>query len=260
MDDWQHPLDTDRPTPMWFQISERLRLAIEAGVFGPGDTLPSEAELNRQFGVSRATSRGALNDLETRGYIVRRSGRGSIVLRKRVDQPAEALSGFSEDMRRRGLRPSYRVLKIGRVSATANVAEALEVSRGSKVFLSHRVLLADDEPIGLALSWLAPRLFRNQRPPTAEELQTGSLYGWLKSTCGVAMGRARTFVESAAADPFQAEILKVDAGFPLLLARRNSYDTGDKPIEHVDLSFRSDRYRFQLETRGSEASGRRAIE
>jgi len=249
MDDWKHPLDTDGPTPMWFQIAERLRHAVETGRFGPGDTLPSEAELNLQFGVSRATSRSALNDLERRGYIVRRSGRGSIVLRKRVDQPAEAMSGFSEDMRRRGLRPSYQVLKVGREAATASVAEALEVRRGAKVFLSHRVLLADDEPIGLALSWLAPRLFRNHGPPTAEELETGSLYGWLGSKCGVTMGRAHTYIESAAADPHQARILGVEEGFPLLLAIRNTYDTDDKPIEHVDLSFRSDRYRFQLEMR-----------
>lgn len=250
MADWQQPLDTDVPTPKWYQISERLKQAIEAGQFAPGDTLPSEAELNLHFSVSRATSRSALNDLETRGYIVRRSGRGSIVLRKRVDQPAEALSGFSEDMRRRGLRPSYRVLKVSREPTTATVAEALEVRRGAKVFLSHRLLLADDEPIGLALSWLAPRLFRCHVPPTADELEQGSLYNWLRSTCDVTMGRARTYIESAAADPCQAEMLQVDEGFPLLLARRDSYDTDGKPIEHVDLSFRSDRYRFQLETRG----------
>lgn len=249
MTDWKRPLDDDAPMPLWFQIAERLRHAVETGVFGPGDTLPSESELNRQFGVSRATSRSALNDLEKRGYIVRRSGRGSIVLRKRVDQPAEALSGFSEDMRRRGLTPSYRVLRAGPATATASVAEALEVRRGAKVFHSHRVLLADGEPIGLALSWLAPRLFRHHAPPTAAELETGSLYDWLSATCGVTMGRARTYIESAAADPGQAEILEVEAGFPLLLALRDSYDTDDKPIEHVDLSFRSDRYRFQLEMR-----------
>ncbi len=249
MDDWQQPLEPDGPTPMWFQIAKRLRHAIETGVFGPGDTLPSEAELNRQFGVSRATSRSALNDLETRGHIVRRSGRGSIVVRKRIDQPAEQMSGFSEDMRRRGLRPAYRILKVGREAAIASVAEALEVRRGTKVFLSHRVLLADGEPIGLALSWLAPRLFRRHPPPTAEELETGSLYGWLKTTCGVSVGRAQEYIEAASADSFQAGILDVNEGFPLLIARRLSFDTEDKPVEFVDLRFRSDRYRFQLEMR-----------
>ena len=249
MDDWKQPLDTKGATPMWFQIAERLRHAVETGVFGPGDTLPSEAELNRQFCVSRATSRSALNDLETRGYIVRRSGRGSIVLRKRVDQPAEEMSGFSEDMRRRGLRPSYRVLKVGREPAAASVAEALEVRRGAKVFLSHRVLLADGEPIGLALSWLAPRLFRGHAPPTAEELETGSLYGWLKSTCGVTVGRAHEYIEAASANSFQAGILDVNEGFPLLIARRLSFGTKDKPVEYVVLRFRSDRYRLELEMR-----------
>ena len=249
MVDWQQSLDADGPTPLWFQIATRLKDAIETGVFGPGDTLPSEAQLNRQFGVSRATSRSALNDLEARGYIVRRSGRGSIVLRKRVDQPAEQMSGFSEDMRRRGLRPSYRLLKLGREPATGSVAEALEVRRGAKVFRSHRVLLADGEPIGLALSWLAPRLFRGHRPPTSEELETGSLYGWLQTKCGVTVGRANTFIEAASSDQFQAGILDVDEGFPLLVARRCSFDADNKPVEYVDLTFRSDRYRFQLEMR-----------
>jgi hypothetical protein len=50
-------------------------------------------------------------------------------------------------------------------------------------------------------------------------------------------------------DRFQAGILDVDEGFPLLVARRCSFDADNKPVEYVDLTFRSDRYRFQLEMR-----------
>lgn len=249
MIDWTQPLDEDAPAPLWFQIAERLRRAVEAGTFAPGETLPSEAQLNRQFGVSRATSRAALNELESLGLIVRRSGKGSIVLRKRVDQPAEEMSGFSEDMRRRGLDPSYRVLEIGPEPITAEAAEALEVAPGTRVFRSHRLLLADGEPIGTALSWLPPRLFRTQAHPTAEELETGSLYAWLKAHCGVTVQRAREYIEATATGKALAETLDVSRGFPLLVARRQSFDAQDKPAEFVILSFRSDRYRFQLEVR-----------
>ncbi len=246
---WREPIDNDGPVPRWFQIAERLRRAIEREEFSPGDTLPSEAELNRQFGVSRATSRTALNELETDGLIVRRSGKGSIVLRKRVDQPAEEMSGFSEDMRRRGLTPSHRVLEIGVAKAGSEVAEALEISRGTKVFRSHRLLLADAAPIGMAVSWLAPRLFRAQRPPSAGELTDGSLYDWLKARCGVSVSRAREYIEADAADMAQAETLGVALGLPLLVARRQSFDATDKPFEYVVLRFRPDMYRFHLELR-----------
>ncbi|UWQ21782.1 GntR family transcriptional regulator [Jannaschia sp. W003] len=249
MDDWQRPLAADSPAPLWFQIAERLRRAVEDGTFPPGETLPSEAQINRQFGVSRATSRAALNELESAGLIVRRSGKGSIVLRARVEQPAEEMAGFSEDMRRRGLEPSYRVLGTGHVPAAAEAAEALEVAIGTEVFRSHRLLLADGEPIGTAMSWLPPRLFRSHPYPTGEELETGSLYAWLRDRRGVTVQRAREYIEAAATDGALARTLGVPRGSPLLIARRQSFDAQDKPAEYVILSFRPDRYRFHLEVR-----------
>ena len=203
--------------------------------------------MNEVFGVSRATSRSALNELENEGLIVRRSGKGSIVLRSRVDQPAEESSSFAVDMRRRGFEPSYRTQSAGRLHANREAAEALEVKPNSLVFCSRRLLMADDEPIGLAISWLAPRLFRKVRHPTAEELTTGSLYDWLHRNCGVTFGHAREYIEAAVADPTMAEALEVPAGAPLLVARRQSFDRTGKPAEFAVLHFRADRYRFQLE-------------
>lgn len=249
MNSWLQPIDEDSPTPLWFQITEQLRAAIETGVFKPGDTLPSEAELNNYFRVSRATSRAALNQLQTAGLIVRRSGKGSIVVRKRVDQPVEELAGFSEDMHRRGLTPSYRVLEVGHAPASAEAAEALEVPYGTEIFRSHRLLLADNEPIGTAVSWLPPRLFRASPYPTSQELESGSLYRWLSEKCGITIRRAREYIEAAGTEATLAKNLGVTKGFPILIARRQSFDEHDKPVEYVTLSFRSDLYRFHLEVR-----------
>lgn len=245
--DWSAALPSDSNLPLWVQISHRLREAIGSGVFQPGSLLPSEAELNRLFGVSRATSRSVLDELERQGLIIRRAGKGSIVLRQRVDQPAERMAGFSEDMRQRGLEPSYRTLETGRANAEIEVAEALEVRSGTRVFRSRRLLLAEGEPIGLAISWIAPRLLRGSAPPSPEELTRGSLYEWMRLHCGANLVRAREYIEAAAADPEMAGLLEVAAGAPLLIARRQSFDESGKPAEYSVLYFRSDRYRFQLE-------------
>lgn len=235
------------PVPLWFQITERLREAINRGDFAPGEVLPSEAQLNEIFGVSRATSRFSLNELEKEGLIVRRSGKGSIVLRSRIDQPAEEMSGFAEDMRRRGLKPSYEAQEASRVRVSAEVAEALEVRSSALVFYSRRLLKADGIPIGVAMSWLAPRLFRNLSPPTAQELSDGSLYEWLNTRCGISIMRAKEFIEAAVADAAMARSLDVAEGAPLLIARRQSFDQSGKPVEYAVLRFRADRYRFHME-------------
>src|ERR1700753_2612069 len=99
------------PLPLWWQIADRLRTAIQGGQFKPGEALPSEARRNGAFGVSRTTARAALDRLEQEGLITRRSGKGSVVLAPRVEQPLNRLSSFAEDMAQRGLTASYATRK-----------------------------------------------------------------------------------------------------------------------------------------------------
>lgn len=62
---------------------ERVYRSVEAdiatGRWGPGDRLPSEAELGERFGVSRITVRRAMGDLQRAGLVERRPGSGTYV-------------------------------------------------------------------------------------------------------------------------------------------------------------------------------------
>jgi GntR family transcriptional regulator len=246
---WNDPLPESSPAPLWFQIAERLRAAIKRGKFGPGDVLPSEARINEVFGVSRATSRASLDRLEQEGLIRRLSGKGSIVVAPRVDQPVNEMLGFAEDMRRRGFRPSHVTRFVGRVKAPIEVTDALEIKANALVFQSRRLLKADDAPIGFAVSWLSPALFRSAKPPTAADLNDGSLYEWLARERGVRMTGAREFIEAAIVQQDMALELQVPANSAVLIARRLSRDSNGLPIEYAVLHFRADRYRFHLEVK-----------
>ena len=62
-------------------IASQLRTNIVRGVLKPGDTLPPETELGKQFGVSRPTLREAFRILENESLIVvRRGSRGGVVV------------------------------------------------------------------------------------------------------------------------------------------------------------------------------------
>lgn len=245
---WYDPLEKSSPLPLWFQLAERLRVAIAEGLFKPGEALPSEARLNEVFGISRATSRAALDALEQEGLVVRRSGRGSIVLTTRVDQPANEMLGFADDMHRRGLKPSYETLSAGRVRGTPEVAEAFGVRVGSPVFQSRRLLKADDVPIGLAVSWLSPTVLKSRNPPSKRELMEGSLYAWLADRCDVRIAGAKEFIEAAIVEEEMAAALQIPKGSAVLIVRRRSHQGDGSPVEYVVLHFRADRYRFHLES------------
>ena len=69
---------------LYEQLRSYLLEEIQAGRLKPGDRVPSESELSTQFGVSRITSKKALETLQTEGVVVRSRGRGTFV----ADSPA----------------------------------------------------------------------------------------------------------------------------------------------------------------------------
>ncbi len=66
--------------PKYKQIYNRLRSALSNREFAPGDKLPSENELVKQFGASRPTVSRALAQLESENLVERRAGSGTFVL------------------------------------------------------------------------------------------------------------------------------------------------------------------------------------
>lgn len=244
---WDADRLQDGPLPLWFQIAGRLRLAIERNEFRPGDCLPSEAQLNSTFGVSRTTARAALDCLEQEGLITRKSGKGSIVRAVRVDQPLNRLAGFSDDMRARGLKPSYVTRLIRWVVPPDAVMVAFGNAPIGPMIEIERLLLADGRPIGLSQSWLPSALAVKSKLPTTEELDTGSLYAWIERHAGVRIAQGEEFIEAAVADTALAAVLDFEVGRPILIARRTSRSADGMPIEHAVLQYRADRYRFRIE-------------
>lgn len=235
------------PLPLWWQIADRLRRAIGRGEFRPGDIVPSEAELNAVFGVSRTTARAALSRLTQEGLISRRQGIGSIVLEPRVEQPLTRLSGFADDMRQRGLTASYKTFAVRQTRPAAIVAAALGLGEDHEAIHITRLLIADDQPMGLAESWLAPAVLRGVAPPAPADLDEHSLYSWLEDNCGARIVGGTQTIEAASASRTLSEQLGIEAGAPVLVARRRAHGLKLEPIEYVMISYRADRYRFTID-------------
>ncbi len=66
--------------PKYRQVYEDLLSSIQAGIFQPGDRLPSEAELGERYQTSRITIAKAVNELQLQGLVSRRAGSGTHVL------------------------------------------------------------------------------------------------------------------------------------------------------------------------------------
>jgi GntR family transcriptional regulator len=66
--------------PVYRQLAAILRARILAGRIDPGHVVPSEKQLEQEFGLSRNTSRRAIALLRDEGLVVTVAGRGSYVV------------------------------------------------------------------------------------------------------------------------------------------------------------------------------------
>ena len=71
--------DADAGTPLYRQVYLQLRDRIQRGALLPGQRIPSARDLASDLGLARNTIEGALAQLVTDGWIVRRVGAGTVV-------------------------------------------------------------------------------------------------------------------------------------------------------------------------------------
>ncbi|WP_135449713.1 GntR family transcriptional regulator, partial [Planococcus citreus] len=91
---------------LYLQVIDRMKQDIASGVYKEKEKLPSEFELSKSLGVSRATLREALRLLEEDNVIVRRHGVGTFVNSKPVfSSGIEELTSVSDMIRQAGMEP-----------------------------------------------------------------------------------------------------------------------------------------------------------
>jgi GntR family transcriptional regulator len=207
-----------------------------------GDAIPSERLLCERFAVSRMTVRQAVDALVTDGLLEREQGRGTFVAPAKVDLEVR-LASFGEDMRRRGMKPSSKVLVAEELAAAPDIADALELLPGELVYHLHRVRYADGQPMAIEQTWvpsrLAPGLFDAGAPDSIyRELRRRGLDpDWGEDTVGAA--------ESVARD---AELLGLRTGKAVLRVARRTF-AGDVACAYSRSSYRADRYELWVPLR-----------
>jgi GntR family transcriptional regulator len=224
------------------RIHEKVRQQIEQFIaekaLGPGSKLPSETDLASGMNVSRSTVRNALRTLEQEGKIERTPGRGTIVREARLGQLIGKLTGFTEDMRLRGLKPSSLLVQATRTTPSAPVKALLQLDN-EPVWKLKRVRCAENEPIAVETCYISSSLLTEEEVAT---LKTGSLYDILERRGRVPVMSEQS-IEAALASPDDAALLNIEAGRPVLQFERLSFDAEGQPLEFVVSTYRGDKYR-----------------
>jgi GntR family transcriptional regulator len=234
-------LNRSSDVPLHRQLRNILEDMIVKGSYAPGQPFLTDREVETTFRVSRTTVREAINELTRLGYLTRRQGQGTFVMRRQELLDAAQLSSFSEDMTRRGLQPGSKVLGL---SKERSQGEALKhFGNGVRhVWKLHRLRLANSKPISLQTSYL-PVDESNIRL-SAEQLTNTSLYELLERDYGLIMTNADEVFSAANASSEQAKLLEVKTGAALFCIDRYAFTQTGKPLEYVHIAYRADKCKF----------------
>ncbi|RUX83487.1 GntR family transcriptional regulator, partial [Mesorhizobium sp. M7A.F.Ca.CA.004.08.1.1] len=137
--------------PLYLQLRKSIEDAVNRGLIGPGDALPSERDIATKADISRVTVRKAVQDLVKGGILVQRHGSGTFVAPRmeRVEQSLSRLTSFTEDMARRGMAVRSAWLDRGLYAPSPDEMMVLGLSSSELVARVARLRIANDTPLAI---------------------------------------------------------------------------------------------------------------
>jgi GntR family transcriptional regulator len=230
--------------PLYSRFEELVRERIEAGDWSPGSAIPSERDLSTEFGLSRATTRKALDRLVAEGILRKEPRRGTFVAEPKTVFEALTLRGFSAQALEAGASPASRLLRFERMVPPAPVAARLQIPGTQLVYLIERLRTVDDVVVALHQSYVPMNLAPNLQQ---HELEHRSLYEVLATRHRIGIGHAQETLESSLATEYEALVLGVSPGTPMLLLNIRLSTQDGRPLEVVKVTFRGDRVTLRQE-------------
>jgi GntR family transcriptional regulator len=225
---------------------QRLQSELSVLIAGTpaGDRLPSEPQLAKKLGVSRATLREAMRTFETQGLIRRRQGAGTFVVGQVsvLDSGLEVLESVETIARRLNLAVTVSDLHIDRVYADQELAEGLKLPLASRLVSIRRVIRADGRPVAYLADTLPEEFL------TPEDLPrnfNGSVLDYLVAR-GTPLTTSRAEISATGATADVARVLEIQREDVLLKFTSQLYVSDGSVVDYSVSNFIPGYFNFHV--------------
>lgn len=240
--------------PLYFRVKSVLEERIRSGGLPPNVQLPSEADLCREFGVSRGTVREALRELVDAGLVERHHGKGSFVSAKPAFRPAPIkYTGLLEDLYDQVRKVQAHSVEIEKAVGPPAILAALKLEPGTIMTIVRRDRHLDGQPFAYTINYLPVEI--GDRIDAAM-LRRQPLLRVLEEHLGIEIGLAEQSMQATLADADAARLLGVPLASPLMFAERLYFTQRGKPLQIAQSLYRADRYQFMVRLKRDRKDGK----
>lgn len=235
--------DESEGLPLYQTVRNRLHRDLVMGTWKPGDMLPTEVELAREYGVSLGTARQALLSLVREGRLVRSAGRGTFVARMDSSRSFARFFRF-RDGTSGDTPPSIRFLGADVLTtAEPEILAHLGLPKGAPVLRIRRLLISSDVPVCLYRSYLSHQLVAGLEH---EDLEADYLYALIEKFKGIHVVRAEELLRAGLASKEESTVLKLAIGDPIIRIERTAFTHRSKVLEWRESIGRSDTFHYKI--------------
>jgi GntR family transcriptional regulator len=235
-------IDRFNSEKLYIQLTRILLEEITSGKWQPGQRIPTEDELCREFNVSKITVRQAIHNLASEGYLLKLQGKGTFVTGVLSEGCLAMRTLFTEEMFGKEVTVERELLSRGIKAPPSDVSVYLRTADRVYHLLSKRVV--NGEPVYLEESFIPFRLV-----PDIEKVDFSrhSLYSILQEKGIKKIFKVIQTIEISQARVENAGHLDVRSGMPVLVVHRLLLSSDSTPLAYTRFLGRSDRYKFQTE-------------
>ncbi|WP_449355789.1 GntR family transcriptional regulator [Virgibacillus natechei] len=227
---------------LYLQVIDEIKRGIEIGKFKEKEKLPSEYQLSKHLGVSRATLREALRILEEDNVVTRRHGVGTFVNPEPIfSSGIEQLNSVTYMIEQSGRKAGSQYLTAENVEPTEDDQVKFAPNNIQGIAKIERIRTADDEPVVFCIDKIPEDLV-----PIDELHKKDSLFKLMEAYTGLQISYAVTYIEPIGYHDRIYKILNCDPGQSLLLLKQMHYTDEDKPVLYSANYFRSDVFSFHV--------------
>ncbi|WP_211461707.1 GntR family transcriptional regulator [Collimonas silvisoli] len=242
-----YAISHDQRLPLYQRLRDELAARIADQHWRPGEAIPTESELVKQFEASIGTVRKAIDMLVAEGLLERFQGKGTFVRRARFDSSLFRFFRFQNEVGERRI-PEGRILRREVMPAPTAVAAALRLAPGTEVIHFSRLRLLDQKPLLAESIWLPKEKFS-----ALLEIDTSEfgdlLYPLYEERCGQVIASAEETLVAEAVNDLHARLLQLQPGAPVIVVERLALGYDRQPLEWRRSRGPADQFRYHVEIR-----------
>lgn len=227
---------------LYLQVIDRLKQDIQAGVYKEKEKLPSEFDLAKKLGVSRATLREALRILEEEYVIIRRHGVGTFVNSKPLfTSGIEQMYSVTYMIEQAGMKPGTIFLDSKVTGPTEEDIQRFKCSGDDDFHVIERVRTANGEPVVYCIDKIPFNIL-----PERFSYEKESIFQMLEEGSNRKIAYAVAQIEPIGYHNKVSPILECDPETALLVLKQMHYDEMDIPILYSVNYFKADKFSFHV--------------